>query len=385
MRILCVSYEYPPVGGGGAPYCQGLAESLAERGHDVDVVTSGMSDLPDHEVRRGVQIHRVPCVRRHRHYSTVPELLTQLWPAYRKARDLHREDPYDVNHTHFVVPSGVTSWLLHARTGLPYVITAHGSDIPGYNPDRFDVAHRVIRPAWLRILDRAAAVHTPSEFLRDLLQQHHSVPVDVVPYGFDAPSAGSPDRAGRRDRILVASRLFERKGVQYLLRALPELDTGWEVVVAGDGPYLPALREETDRLGIDVRYVGFVDRDRLAELYRSSKIFVFPSIQENFPVVLLEAMAAGCAVVTTSAAGCAEVVGDAAVKTAPGDVDALKSALSRLLDSPEQIERLGRRARRRVEAFRWPRITERMEALLGHASGSAEGTAERAVGTGVAG
>jgi len=59
LRILSLSYEYPPIGGGGAPMCEGLSEALAAAGHEVDVVTSGLKDLPELEERRGVRIHRV--------------------------------------------------------------------------------------------------------------------------------------------------------------------------------------------------------------------------------------------------------------------------------------------------------------------------------------
>lgn len=360
MRILTVSYEYPPLGGGGAPMCQGICEAMVAAGHEVDVVTSGMRDLPEREERAGVRIHRVPCVRRHRHYTTTAELFTTLLPAYRRALALQREAPYDVNHCHFVVPSGVVAYALWKRTGLPYVITSHGSDIPGYNPDRFSLAHRVIRPVWSRIVRGARAISTPSHFLANLIQQHLDVPVDVIPYGFDAPRVPPVERG---NRILVATRMFERKGVQYLLRALEELDTDWEVLIAGDGPYLPHLREQAAETGVRVTFLGQVSDRELTTLYRTARVFVFPSIRENFPVVLLEAMAAGCAVVTTSAEGCAEVVGDAAITVASGDGTALHAALGTLLDDDARIQELSARARARITRFAWARIVTEYEDL----------------------
>ena len=66
MRILCICYEYPPVGGGGASFCEGINEAFVRAGHDVDIVTSGMPDIAARETRNGVGIYRVPCRRRHR-------------------------------------------------------------------------------------------------------------------------------------------------------------------------------------------------------------------------------------------------------------------------------------------------------------------------------
>ena len=104
MKILCINYEYPPVGGGGATVTQSLAEAMAQDGHEIDVVTSGMKDLPEYEVVNGVHVHRVKCVRLKRHYSTAFELLTQMIPTYRKALELSRQKKFDINHTHFIVP-----------------------------------------------------------------------------------------------------------------------------------------------------------------------------------------------------------------------------------------------------------------------------------------
>ena len=130
MRLLTLCCEYPPIGGGGATACEVLAEALASRGHEVDVVTSGDRGLLWREERRGVRIHRATCLRRSRHYSTAPELATWLAPAYQTALRLHRAHRYDLAHCHFVVPSGIIAWLLARRTGLPYVLTAHGSTFP---------------------------------------------------------------------------------------------------------------------------------------------------------------------------------------------------------------------------------------------------------------
>jgi len=348
MKILCICYEYPPLGGGGAPACQSACEAVAAKGHHIDVVTSAMGDLPRFETRRGVHVHRVRCIRRHRHYCNTFELLTGLVPAYRAAIRLARQHRYDLIHCHFVVPSGIVARAVSRKTGIPYVITAHGSDIPGYNPDRFNFAHRLITPLWRSILNGASAITTPSDYLRSLIHARLERPVDIVPYGFEAPADPG---VGRKDRVLVVTRMFERKGVQHVIDALSGTDTGWQLCVVGDGPYLPALRERAAAAGLDVDFRGFVSGPDLVALYHSAKVFALPSSSDNFPVVLLEALAAGCAVVTTSGTGCAEVVGDAAVTVRPGDTPQLREALLRLIHDPAEVRRLSREAVQRVQRF----------------------------------
>ena len=104
--------------------------------------------------------------------------------------------------------------------------------------------------------------------------------------------------------------------------------------------------------------------EELLQLYRSAGVFVFTSSQENFPMVLLEAMAAGCAIVTSSAPGCVEVVGDAAIVVPPENAGALGRALIALLDNDVEIERLGHLARRRAALFSWSTVGLEYESLL---------------------
>ena len=122
----------------------------------------------------------------------------------------------------------------------------------------------------------------------------------------------------RRNRVLVVARMFPRKGIQHFIDAVAGVEGEWEFVIAGDGPFRDQLEAQARSVAPNVQFVGFVDRETLRSLYESSRILVFPSIQENFPMVLLEAMDAGCAIVTTNAEGCAEVVGDAGLVVPTG-------------------------------------------------------------------
>lgn len=311
-----------------------------------------------------MQVHRVACLRHALHVCTGPEAFSYLLGALPVALKLAKHRRYDLNHTHFIFPDGVIAWLLRRRLGLPYVITAHGSDVPGYNPHRVRRAHRILAPAWRRVVRDAAHLICPSETIRSLvLRQQAASKIAVIPYGFD------PDRfrlAGHGTRILTVSRMLERKGIQHLLRALEGLPLAQELQIVGDGPYLPALEEQAVRAGVPVRFWKWLDNgsSELTHLYEGSGIFVLPSEAENFPVVLLEAMAAGLAIVTTRGTGCAEVVGDAAVLVPPKDVHALRAALRRLVGDPALRAALGAAARRRlVENFGWPAVAQQYPAL----------------------
>jgi glycosyltransferase involved in cell wall biosynthesis len=355
VRVLSVTYEYPPIGGGGGKAAAALNEQLVSQGDMVEVLTTRMRGLSRLEKVGGVTVHRTAAWRRHRHFTTTPEMATALLPAYLHGCRIIEARRPDVLHTHFVFPSGIVAWRLAKRFKVPYVITAHGSDIPAYNPDRFQTAHKLLRPLWHKIVADAALLISPSRFLAGLIRQQVNMPVGIIPNGYaPAVSLGRP----KRNLVLVVARMFPRKGVQRFLEAVAGIGSDWEYVIAGDGPYLPTLKEQAARLQVPVRFVGFVDAHTLRGYYEEARILVFPSIRENFPMVLLEAMDAGCAVITTDAEGCAEVVGDTGIVVGKDNAEQIRAALLDLTSNAALCASLGRRARKRADLFRWPRIAE---------------------------
>lgn len=353
MKILSLIYEYPPVGGGGGVAAAALNQELVSQGVSVEVVTSAMKDLSATEVVQGVTTYRVPCLRRYRYYTTAPELATTLLPAYRQAQQRIEASRPDLIHTHFVLPSGLVAYALSRKYGIPYVLTAHGSDIPGYNPDRFETLHWLLRPLWRRVIRGAAAMTSPSEFLAGLIRRRADVPIAIVPNGY---ASRSHLGGTKRNLVLVVARLFPRKGVQHFIDSLRGAQHDWDFIVAGDGPYKAELERQTERVRVPVKFIGFVDQQTLRGLYEEARILVFPSLRENFPMVLLEAMDAGCAVITTDAEGCAEVVGTAGIVVEKGNAHDIRGALQALMSDPARIESLSRQGRDRSQLFRWPRI-----------------------------
>jgi glycosyltransferase involved in cell wall biosynthesis len=164
MNVLMLNYEYPPLGGGAAPVTRSLSEELVRQGHEVDVVTMGYRSLPEEEVLNGVHIYRMKGIRKKIEMCTFPEMLVYCLSAARFLPELMKEKDYDINHTHFIIPTGAVSRVFYKK--LPYVITSHGSDVPGYNPDRFRYQHTLLRPFSKTILNRAGYIISPSTHLR---------------------------------------------------------------------------------------------------------------------------------------------------------------------------------------------------------------------------
>ena len=372
MRILTMSYEFPPIGGGGANVVKGLSVELARAGHTVDVVTMNFQDLPHEEVIDGITVHRVDCRRHSESKCTAREALRYILNARPVVRELLARGTFDLVHVHFIFPDGLVALSEAARMGIPFVITAHGSDVPGYNQKRFfKVAHPLLKVLWRRVTRNAAAIVSPSQTLARLIESENpGTEVRVIPNGI-AENKYRP--APKKDQILVATRIVERKGVQYLLNALVGADISWPVIVVGSGEYEAELSRLNDKLGQPANLVGWMNNesDEFRDLLEQSAIYVLPSDFENFPVCLLEAMAAGSAIITTEGHGCQEVVGDTAELVTPGSNDAgrceqeIRAALRRLTSDKQYREDLGTRARRRLEDnFAWRAVALRYMAVF---------------------
>ena len=361
MRVLTLSHELPPLGGGGGRMCYDLAHEVARAGHAVDIVTMGRKGLPRHEKAAGIAIYRVRCLRRREDESYTGEKITYVVAALSHLRKLGGVRQYDLIHCHFILPAGLVAYLATLFRPTPLIITCHGSDVPGYNPDDFALEHRLAGPIWRRVLARTSVLVSPSDAVRQLVDRashHNGLRIELIPYGFYADRF----RCSRREpKILLVSRLVRRKGFQYFLQALRGLDLrGYEVHIVGDGPFRPELEALAREVGAPVRFWGWVDNQspEIVELFETSSIFVLPSESENFPVSLLEAMTAGLAIITTNVRGCPEVVGNTALLVPPRDPMAIREALSQLVADPELVAQLGDAARRRVkEKFDWSVVT----------------------------
>jgi glycosyltransferase involved in cell wall biosynthesis len=274
---------------------------------------------------------------------------------------LCRKNNYDINHTHFIYPDGILAYIINKLTGLPYIITAHGSDVPGYNPDRFKILHKLLRPVLRIIASKAKNIIVPSRSLDNLIKKKiPDIRTTVVPNGINLNKFSANEK--RENKILIVTRMFERKGVQYFIKAVSQLNHGFIINIVGEGPYLNNLKNLTKYSQSEINFLGYLDNDskQLKELYESSKIFVLPSESENFPIVLLEAMIAGIAIITTNETGCAEVVGDSAILVSSKNAGAIKDALEKLISEPDLCIELGKAARKRAEEyFGWNNVVSK--------------------------
>jgi glycosyltransferase involved in cell wall biosynthesis len=314
MKILVLTHEYPPVGGGGGHVAQDIASGLARRGHEIVLLTSHFGDLSKDEVQDGMRILRVPALRRESFRASFVSMAAYiargLWAYLRLLKDWRP----DTVHVHFAVPGGVLAWAFFRLTKIPYILTVHLGDVPGGAPEKTDKWFRWIMPLTHRIWRDAKQVVAVSEFTRGLALQHYDVDVKVIHNGVDLSEFAPGEIAvNASPRIIFAGRFAEQKNPLQIVRSLAEVkDLAWECVLIGDGHLGDEIKAEVHAHGMDERFnfPGWITPVEVQAWMKKSDILFMPSLSEGLPVVGVQAIAAGLIMLVSNIGGFVDLVDD---------------------------------------------------------------------------
>lgn len=390
MKVLVVSWEYPPVVVGGlGRHVHHLAEALAEHGLDVTVLTrqppgTDSSTHPTTDtVVNGVRV--VAAAEDPPEFDFGADMMAWtlamghgfIRTGLRYLRGTGDVEPWrpDVVHAH--------DWLVaHPSIALaeyfdvPLVATLHATEAGRHSGWVAGPVNRQVHSVEWWLANSADALITCSTSMRDEVQTLFGPdlpPVTVIHNGIDLSAWAFGERPGRSrpPELLFAGRLEYEKGVQDLLAALPVIrhrHPGTTLTVAGEGTQLAWLTETAAQHGVTgaVTFVGKQDHRGLAALMQRCSAIVLPSRYEPFGIVALEAAASGIPLVASDAGGLGEAVldGETGLTFPPADVPALAGAVCAALDEPEAAALRARRARAVLtEDFTWPVIAERTAAV----------------------
>lgn len=372
------------------PWMIDTIRHLREAGYEVEVLAPSYKGLKSHVVG-GVTVHRF------RYFFAARETLTHDQGAPNKIRGsllfkllffpylacgslaamrLVRRRDYDFIHCHWPFPHGLIGWAAcrAARNRPAYVLHFHGACL------LLAAKFKPIAPLLRFCIRRADGVVSNSRFTAGLVDKLLPPPVPQRIIAFGSPLQGEPLPPPRRPEklILTVGRLVERKGIVYLLRALPEIaaacDARLAIVGAGDPQVEAGLREVTAELHLEGRviFAGKVPEAELVRWYRDCDVFCLPAIvdsqgeTEGLGVVLLEALTYARPVVASDVGGIPDIVrpGETGLLCPQKDPAALARALLDLLQNPERAERLGRQGREMVQReYSWEHVIAEWDAF----------------------
>jgi glycogen(starch) synthase len=389
LRVLILSWEYPPlIEGGLARHVRKLSENLVRQDVEVHVLTRGQEESPPEEEMEGVVIHRVREPRRPRDLS---EFVT--WIEHMNADmlaagvELGDRFSFDIVHGHDWLVA-VAGDHLAKRFRCPFVVTIHATEYGRHQGwvDKHPQSHIHGVERWMA--NRAERVVTCSAYMREHVADIYGLDeerVTVIPNGIDPSDLVPVDdldtlrlQFAQPDErlVLLVGRLVYEKGFQIALEALPGLIErlgSVRFLVAGSGTAEHELRDQARSLGLDAHgtFLGWIGDDVLHSLYRIADLTVVPSIYEPFGLVALEAMASGCPCLVADTGGLREVVpsdGTVGLRFRSRDPGSLGAMAERLLSDAALRDRLVAEAQEHVLTFDWADVARQAARLYGEAA-----------------
>ena len=393
QRVLVITSTYPRHEADYAvPWMREIHKQMKDRGHQITVLAPSYKGLRSHTLD-GIE------VRRFRYAPASIERLTHEEGATHKIRKAYMQllaIPYiifgciaaawltstrkfDVVHVHWPFPHGLMGQVARFFSGAPLVIMSHGAE--------FSLARRKkwVSPFLKQSLRSADLLISNSSDTARMVTSLSGRQCHVLPYGTTVSAATAEQPNNEIPRVLFTGRLLERKGLDYLLKAVPQILAKHpaQFIITGDGDQRAKLEKLHQELGLgdSVKFLGFVTNEQLGHEYAKCDIWVNPAIidswgdAEGLGVGAIEAYTYFKPVVAGNVGGIPDAVIDGVTGRLVPEKDsaALADAICELIADPEKRRRMGRNGFYFVQkAFSWKRIVTDLESLYRQAMHTSE-------------
>ena len=367
MHILQVTPYFFPHFGGVESHVLGLSENLIKMGHDVEVVTSRYSRMPETETLNGIRITRLP--------QWINMFNT---PIVTSIRQFVRRTHADIIHVHSPPPFTERFAAKGAKeAGKPFVVTHHCDlELKGlFGNTAVNFYQKFLGKYPLEVADRVISTTesyaTTSRTLWDTDVTVIPNAVDIKRFNLENKGELIRDKYSiRNDPLaLFVGRLVPHKGIGILIRSLTYTRTG-KLMIVGDGPYKKWLIDLVKKLDLNERviFVGPVDDYWLPSYYSATDVVILPSTSrlEAFGIVGLEGMASGKPLILSDIPGVRDVISEKeGYIVEPLDPNAIAEALDKIWDAPDMAREMGKRGRKRVETlFSWEKVSKDVEEVF---------------------
>ncbi len=398
-RNICfISPEYWPLSGGTGSYIYYLSNELMKNGYSANIVT-GANQNKDIQVNSKLRVHfqkipKIPLIKSF--------MLAEA--SYRKLTSIHNTANIDITHPQLPL---TPSFAIPPNFGKTIVCTVHSTwkgeaeAIHGEPYTRLNANEKfLVSFNWflrffeVGMIKRASHVIAVSDFTRQELKKYYNIPenrIRVIHNGVDTHKfqPAKNKQALKTELglnptdliILSVGRLYARKGLFTLIEAMPAVikqfkNAKFVISGKGQGDEMAKLHAHAKRLAVEnnIIFTGYYPDQKLPKLYQAADIFAFSTYYEHHPFAVLEALATGLPVVTTTVGGIAETIqtGKNGLLVKPFNSKQFSNAILYLLEHPTEAAEMGTNARKTiVEQYDWSILVKKAMSVYEEALRSA--------------
>lgn len=353
LKICHVSLSFPPISGGISAVIVSVCNELAERGHEVEVLTGTIkktyftteNEKMHDDNQYNFSVKRFNC-------SSLP-ILAQLQFSKKVGKYLATKD-FDVIHLH-------SPLILPPKGNHRFYVTMHNSLKTSLNTsniaDWYNIsilfAYPLLSHFEKKCVAEAEKVICVSRVTKKSLRETYrkkDISFEVVHNGLDPNTLMLDHEIKKEDYVLFTGLFYARKGIGDILKVAKSLND-INFVLVGTGPLFNKYQSMANRLGLDnVLMTGKISRSELLKRYSEAKIFFFPTYYDDCPMSILECMFLGLPILSTNVGGIPELITHEieGILVPPGDVDAMVMGIQRLMDDTGLREKLAKAAKERA-------------------------------------
>jgi len=395
MKICMLTTSFPRYKGDYAGiFVYHLAKAISSRGNDVLVIAPNDSRLLSYEKIDGIGVYRFNYfIKRFQRLAygdgILPNIKNNKWLIlqvpfflffqFMAILKIAKKERPDVIHAHWIFPTAFSAVLAKKLQKIPVISTVHGGDIFGLKGPLFTkIIKYTLKRSYVCTVNSKATL----DAVRRILERDYEIiPMGVNTTGYSKErSSGDIRRRFRvKDKLLLfVGRITEKKGVEYLIRAIPDVLKAFphtKLLIVGEGDLKEQLQKLSFQLHLQdaISFTGSMTHEELPNYFASADIFIGPSIiaesgdTEGLGVVFLEALAAGCAVVASNVGGISDVIihEKTGLLVEQKNPDQIAEAIIRLIEDGDLRKRLIENSRQHVEDnFGWDKIGQKFHELI---------------------
>jgi glycosyltransferase involved in cell wall biosynthesis len=301
MKILVLNYEYPPIGGGAGTQTRILNECLTKIGYKVVLITSHYKGLPFIEIKDNYTIIRIPVFRSSKSKGSFIQMLLYDFFALPVSLIVILFFKINLVHAHFILPCGIIAYFIKIVFNLPYVVTAHGGDVPSHQKEQTSHLFTVFKGLAQRVLNNSDKIHSVSKELSYKLNNDFIIAREkliTIPNSIDFKKI-----AKEKQKILsfaYLGRISKEKNLDFVIDCLNEFKHPFVfyIIGAGDDSGLKD-RIQSSNLKKKVFITGWLEKRECSEYLSKADYLILHSSAEGLSMAGLEANMYGLPIIAS--------------------------------------------------------------------------------------